>query len=239
MPHQGAAQRARSGRPCCLFGNCPNDGSHGNCFHISLPDTFRPHGSGDGFRSPLHSGPSAAVQALPWRPRRGPTGPACGWAAPCPALPCPRWAPEPGQLVAHRSPDTQTRAIPLTAQRWPQGPGSRLQAGEGLRPGVQARGSPALAWGWRRGPSRVGRGSRCGPTVSGPPALPATVHGPSAQAPWEGLPCWPCHVAPQDRAADPHTLPRAGPSPRGRRRTPLTWPGPQQPKGEARIRAAR
>lgn len=147
------------------------------------------------------------------------------------ALPCP----------AHAGPLSRGSWRP-TGHRTRRHAPSRSQPSGGpraLAPGCRrAKASGlGLAAGAEQGRERFSMWSQ--PTVSGPPALPATVHGPSAQAPWEGLPCWPCHVAPQDRAADPHTLPRAGPSPRGRRRTPLTGPGPQQPKGEARIRAAR
>lgn len=208
MLHQGAAQRARSGRPWCLFGNCPNDGSHGNCFHISLPDTFRPHGSGDGFGSPLGSGPWAALSTAP-APRPHWAG---LWVGRPP--PCPRSAPEPGQLPAHRSAghaDTRTRAIPLTPSGGPRAlaRGCGRVKNQAWRP---ACGSPALACGRRRGPSRVGSGSQCGPDRlcpgpqpcqpprwplhPTPPWPPPTPPGrPLAASRQAGATCWSCHVA--------------------------------------------
>lgn len=66
-----------------LFGNYSNDGSQSNCFHISLPETFRPPRiSCNGFRSPARSGPRGSSRGVFTAPALGPAGPAGGWAAP-------------------------------------------------------------------------------------------------------------------------------------------------------------
>lgn len=166
------------------------------------------------------------------------------------ALPCPAHA---GPLsrgswwpTGHRTRrHTPSRSQPSGGPR-ALAPGCRRAKASGLA----SRPVGALHWPGAGGGGRAGSGEvlsvvpPCpGPQPCQPPCMAPPPRPPGkasrAASPHAGAKCWPCHVAPQDRASDPHTLPRAGPSPRGRRRTPLTGPGPQQPKGEARIRAAR
>lgn len=137
-----------------------SDGPHGNCFHISLPETARPPritATASGTR-PLR--PAAAAEAFSWRLHRGPAA-AGGWAAARPAHaghPSPAsGGPEGGARAAHGS----------------SGPGDTLRSelgwGEESPRDVPARGNPDTRPGQR--PSGVGGSSPCsrGPCGRGAP----------------------------------------------------------------------
>lgn len=135
------------------------------------------------------------------------------------ALPCPAhagplsrgsWRPTGHRTRRH----TPSRSQPSGGPR-ALAPGCRRAKASGL----------GLAAGAEQGRERFSMWSQ--PTVSGPPALPATVHGPSAQAPWEGLPC--CEPP---RGSHVLALPR-GPAGQGIRSAHAAEGGPLTPGPEA------
>lgn len=228
--------QASSGQ--ALVSLCSNDGSHSNCFHISLPETFRPaRVNCNGCRNPLGSGPRQRPRRFHGACAEAPLGWTVGGLPPAlPTLgPLARAASGPGAgpRPAHRSPDPRTRTSPTSMGLVLPGPSlapelwlRAVEAGEEPPANGQPYGNPAtylrLRAGAEQGQERSSGWFRalrvkCGhpsPQLCQPTTLTWTHQEGLCCQPPVGSTCRSFHVIPPgERSRSPTRLPREGLSP--------------------------